>query len=122
MSKNPEEQQSILSETPTEPKSLTTSIASNNAPKTEPAQRRTLRSIWENLRRKRYPPERTIHVGKGTQELNRFPDNYIKTSKYSIFNFVFKYLLEQFMRIANFYFLVISALQVDIYEPFFFEF
>lgn len=38
--------------------------------------------------------------------------NLIKTSKYTLVNFIPKNLFEQFRRLANFYFLVISFIQV----------
>src|SRR5690242_9451799 len=41
-----------------------------------------------------------------------FPANDITTSKYTFYNFLFKNLYEQFRRIANIYFLFISALQI----------
>lgn len=44
--------------------------------------------------------------------LGRFCDNTIVTSKYTAWNFLPKCLFEQFRRIANVYFLVISVLQV----------
>ncbi|CAF96091.1 unnamed protein product, partial [Tetraodon nigroviridis] len=42
----------------------------------------------------------------------RFADNRIISSKYTIWNFVPKNLFEQFRRIANFYFLIIFLVQV----------
>ena len=41
-----------------------------------------------------------------------YVSNYITTSKYTAWNFLFLNLFEQFRRLANFYFLIISALQV----------
>eukprot|EP00027_Filamoeba_sp_ATCC50430_P017093 CAMPEP_0168565858 /NCGR_PEP_ID=MMETSP0413-20121227/14088_1 /TAXON_ID=136452 /ORGANISM="Filamoeba nolandi, Strain NC-AS-23-1" /LENGTH=1122 /DNA_ID=CAMNT_0008597795 /DNA_START=123 /DNA_END=3488 /DNA_ORIENTATION=+ len=41
----------------------------------------------------------------------RYPNNFVKTSKYTIFTFIPKNLIEQFMRAANVYFLFISGLQ-----------
>jgi hypothetical protein len=43
---------------------------------------------------------------------NYFPDNSIKTARYTCINFVPRNLLEQFRRIANFYFLIMSALMI----------
>ena len=40
-----------------------------------------------------------------------FPSNFIKTSKYTFFNYFPKSLLLQFLRYANIYFLVIAVLQ-----------
>ncbi|OQS01643.1 phospholipid-transporting ATPase [Achlya hypogyna] len=42
----------------------------------------------------------------------KYPDNRVRTSKYSIVTFLPKNLFEQFRRVANFYFLVISLLQL----------
>ncbi len=39
-----------------------------------------------------------------------YPDNNVSTTKYTRYNFLFKNLMEQFSRIANVYFLVISVL------------
>lgn len=58
-----------------------------------------------------YAEERTIYVGE-PEKNSHFINNFIKTSKYTFYNFIFKYLLEQFMRVANFYFLIITALQL----------
>lgn len=41
-----------------------------------------------------------------------FQNNYIKTSKYSLLTFLPLNLLEQFQRIANFYFLCLLVLQL----------
>lgn len=41
-------------------------------------------------------------------------NNYIKTSKYNILTFLPINLLEQFLRIANFYFLILFILQVSL--------
>uniref|UniRef100_A0A8C1WZC0 Phospholipid-transporting ATPase n=1 Tax=Cyprinus carpio TaxID=7962 RepID=A0A8C1WZC0_CYPCA len=43
----------------------------------------------------------------------RFADNRIISSKYTIWNFIPKNLFEQFRRIANFYFLIIFLVQVS---------
>eukprot|EP01116_Phalansterium_solitarium_P004039 TRINITY_DN1491_c0_g1_i2.p1 TRINITY_DN1491_c0_g1~~TRINITY_DN1491_c0_g1_i2.p1 ORF type:complete len:1331 (+),score=449.05 TRINITY_DN1491_c0_g1_i2:287-4279(+) len=42
---------------------------------------------------------------------SKFRDNHISTSKYTWWNFFFKNLFEQFMRLANMYFIFISLLQ-----------
>uniref|UniRef100_A0AAQ4P165 Phospholipid-transporting ATPase n=1 Tax=Gasterosteus aculeatus aculeatus TaxID=481459 RepID=A0AAQ4P165_GASAC len=47
----------------------------------------------------------------------RFADNRIISSKYTIWNFVPKNLFEQFRRIANFYFLIIFLVQVMTHTP-----
>lgn len=52
-----------------------------------------------------------------TEELTRleivfFQNNYIKTSKYTVWTFLPYNLLEQFQRIANFYFLILLLLQL----------
>ena len=43
----------------------------------------------------------------------KFPDNEIISSKYTIWNFLPKNLFEQFRRIANFYFLCVAIIQVS---------
>eukprot|EP00057_Strongylocentrotus_purpuratus_P015241 XP_011669715.1 PREDICTED: LOW QUALITY PROTEIN: probable phospholipid-transporting ATPase IM [Strongylocentrotus purpuratus] len=42
----------------------------------------------------------------------KYANNYIKTSKYNILTFLPINLLEQFLRIANFYFLILFILQL----------
>ena len=57
-------------------------------------------------------PNRIINVGA---EQVTFRDNFVKTSKYTVANFVPKFLLEEFdprTKIANVYFLGISILQL----------
>lgn len=44
----------------------------------------------------------------------KYPDNSIKTSKYTILNFIIKNLFEQFRRIANFYFLWTIIMRVSL--------
>ncbi|XP_060039462.1 potassium/sodium hyperpolarization-activated cyclic nucleotide-gated channel 2-like [Erinaceus europaeus] len=46
----------------------------------------------------------------------RFCDNRIVSSKYTLWNFLPKNLFEQFRRIANFYFLIIFLVQVRVLE------
>jgi phospholipid-translocating ATPase len=47
-------------------------------------------------------------------ERYKYPNNTVKTSKYTIFNFLFKNLFQQFRRIANFYFLLVIIVRVSI--------
>uniref|UniRef100_A0A8I3W721 Phospholipid-transporting ATPase n=1 Tax=Callithrix jacchus TaxID=9483 RepID=A0A8I3W721_CALJA len=47
----------------------------------------------------------------------RFCDNRIVSSKYTLWNFLPKNLFEQFRRIANFYFLIIFLVQVTVDTP-----
>jgi magnesium-transporting ATPase (P-type) len=57
-------------------------------------------------------PKRTICIGK-PQEFS-FSTNFVKTSKYELWDFIPKFLLEEFnprTKIANCYFLLISCLQ-----------
>ncbi|XP_069009135.1 phospholipid-transporting ATPase IF isoform X2 [Embiotoca jacksoni] len=65
---------------------------------------------------------RTIYVANrfpqhGHYVPQRFADNRIISSKYTIWNFVPKNLFEQFRRIANFYFLIIFLVQLMIDTP-----
>lgn len=52
----------------------------------------------------------TVHKTKNEKGKPLFIDNAITTTKYSIWSFLPKNLFEQFRRIANFYFLVISII------------
>ncbi|XP_051928703.1 LOW QUALITY PROTEIN: phospholipid-transporting ATPase IF-like [Hippocampus zosterae] len=65
---------------------------------------------------------RTVYVAnrfpqRGHYIPQRFADNRIISSKYTIWNFVPKNLFEQFRRIANFYFLIIFLVQLMIDTP-----
>jgi phospholipid-transporting ATPase len=51
---------------------------------------------------------REFRVGTPVQE---FCDNKISTTKYTVYNFVFKNLFEQFSKLANVYFLFLAILQ-----------
>lgn len=56
---------------------------------------------------------RTIYIND--QEANipfKFPKNKVTTAKYTLLTFFPKNLFEQFCRLANIYFIIISALQV----------
>ncbi|KAL0934002.1 P-type ATPase [Colletotrichum truncatum] len=82
--------------------------------------------LWSNfssfLRRSPLPPSpngRHIPIRLGGHELLRderrgrpYISNAIKTSKYNVFDFLPRQLLYQFSRLANFYMLVISILQM----------
>ncbi|EDV25711.1 uncharacterized protein TRIADDRAFT_56098 [Trichoplax adhaerens] len=57
------------------------------------------------------------HSGVTTKTIlteEKFPDNTIVTSRYTIWNFIPKNLFEQFGRIANFYFLCIAVVQLSL--------
>jgi len=57
-------------------------------------------------------PKRVINIGKEQDYL--FSSNFVKTSKYEWYNFIPKFTLEEFnpkTKIANCYFLLVSALQ-----------
>ncbi|CAG05786.1 unnamed protein product, partial [Tetraodon nigroviridis] len=67
---------------------------------------------------------RTVYIGHkepppGAEAYipQRYPDNRIVSSKYTLWNFIPKNLFEQFRRIANFYFLVIFLVQLIIDTP-----
>ncbi|XP_028710069.1 phospholipid-transporting ATPase IG isoform X3 [Peromyscus leucopus] len=66
---------------------------------------------------------RTVFVGNHpisgmeTYIAQRFCDNRIVSSKYTLWNFLPKNLFEQFRRIANFYFLIIFLVQVTVDTP-----
>ncbi|KYQ93719.1 transmembrane protein [Tieghemostelium lacteum] len=52
--------------------------------------------------------ERLTH----TQQGKKFPNNYIRTTKYTLLTFVPKNLFEQFRRLSNFYFLCVLIIQL----------
>lgn len=57
-------------------------------------------------------PKRVVCIGKSQQY--SFCNNFVKTSKYELWNFIPKFCLEEFnprTKVANCYFLMISALQ-----------
>uniref|UniRef100_A0A8C5G918 Phospholipid-transporting ATPase n=1 Tax=Gouania willdenowi TaxID=441366 RepID=A0A8C5G918_GOUWI len=65
---------------------------------------------------------RTVYVANrfpqhGHYVPQRFADNKIVSSKYTVWNFIPKNLFEQFRRIANFYFLIIFLVQLMIDTP-----
>ncbi|CAL8256603.1 unnamed protein product [Merluccius merluccius] len=65
---------------------------------------------------------RTVYVANrfpqhGHYIPQRFADNRIISSKYTVWNFVPKNLFEQFRRIANFYFIIIFLVQLMIDTP-----
>ncbi|XP_033637661.1 probable phospholipid-transporting ATPase IF isoform X2 [Asterias rubens] len=74
-------------------------------------------------RQKDIPENRTIFVNHKPPPTNdvyfhqKFPDNTIISSKYTIITFLPKNLFEQFRRIANFYFLLVAVLQLLIDSP-----
>lgn len=56
---------------------------------------------------------RQITLNRGKPEVgNMFPDNFISTGKYTVLTLVPKNLFEQFHRIANIWFLIVSILQI----------
>lgn len=65
---------------------------------------------------------RTIYIANrfpqyGHYTPQKFIDNRIISSKYTVWNFVPKNLFEQFRRVANFYFLIIFLVQLMIDTP-----
>ncbi|XP_022095115.1 probable phospholipid-transporting ATPase IF isoform X2 [Acanthaster planci] len=84
-----------------------------------------LRKITNTLlcRQDDIPENRTIfvnHKPPPTDDVyfqQKFPDNQIISSKYTIITFLPKNLFEQFRRIANFYFLLVAILQLAIDSP-----
>lgn len=56
---------------------------------------------------------RQILIDRGRpSELIAFPSNYITTAKYTLLSILPKNLFEQFHRIANIWFLIVSVLQL----------
>lgn len=50
--------------------------------------------------------------------IREYPDNYVRTTKYSLATFVPKSLFEQFRRVANFFFLVTGILSFTPLAPY----
>lgn len=57
------------------------------------------------------PAQREFIFPMAEANAKRFPSNYISTTKYTAFNFLFKCLFLQFTRYANIYFLIVAILQ-----------
>ena len=53
-----------------------------------------------------------IFLNRHEQNQYRFPRNVYITSKYTVFNFLFINLFEQFSRVANFVFLLVTLVQL----------
>ncbi|XP_068622794.1 probable phospholipid-transporting ATPase IM isoform X2 [Battus philenor] len=97
---------------------------------TRPLRRSLLGLLGKLVRRDQTAPRRNRHnhrfrtfvscdnerrIKANNREYNaqfRYANNYIKTSKYSIITFLPLNLLEQFQRLANFYFLCLLVLQL----------
>ncbi|KAH8361930.1 hypothetical protein KR200_008851 [Drosophila serrata] len=78
---------------------------------------RSLRRLSQIRRRRSsyYFSENERRIRANDKEFNaqfKYHNNYIKTSKYSLFTFLPFNLLEQFQRLANFYFLCLLVLQL----------
>lgn len=75
---------------------------------------RRLRAAFKCGRSELEAQVRTVRIGRFDADPKRdeFCDNYVTTSKYSVFSFIPKNLIEQFSRLANVYFLLISCIQV----------
>lgn len=61
----------------------------------------------------------TIKIGRNPlsdikKQINEHADNRIKSTKYTLITFLPKNMLEQFRRIANFYFLVMTTIAIII--------
>ena len=68
---------------------------------------------WRCKRSKEAEDTRLVRIGGPPRgEVQAFPNNYITTSKYTVLSFLPKNLFEQFRRVANLYFLIISGFQV----------
>jgi len=50
--------------------------------------------------------------------IHSYPDNYVRTTKYTLATFIPKSLFEQFRRVANFYFLVTGILSFTPLAPY----
>jgi hypothetical protein len=58
------------------------------------------------------PRSRSIAFGPLRPQASTFASNEVTTAKYTKWNFIPKSIYEQFRRVANIYFLIISLLQV----------
>uniref|UniRef100_A0A8C7H9Z4 ATPase phospholipid transporting 11B (putative) n=1 Tax=Oncorhynchus kisutch TaxID=8019 RepID=A0A8C7H9Z4_ONCKI len=79
-------------------------------------------SVWLGFDPPHQSDTRTVYIANrfpqhGHYVPQRFADNRIISSKYTVWNFVPKNLFEQFRRIANFYFLIIFLVQLMIDTP-----
>nr|XP_053653910.1 phospholipid-transporting ATPase IF-like isoform X2 [Cherax quadricarinatus] len=81
--------------------------------------------VWKVFKKNKPPAtSRMVLVNRQPPEelteppvMPRYTHNRIKTSKYTVLNFIPKNLFEQFRRIANFYFLCIAVIQLFIDSP-----
>uniref|UniRef100_A0A673LR43 Phospholipid-transporting ATPase n=1 Tax=Sinocyclocheilus rhinocerous TaxID=307959 RepID=A0A673LR43_9TELE len=78
--------------------------------------------VWRGFDPPHQSDTRTVYIANkfpqhGHYIPQRFADNRIISSKYTIWNFIPKNLFEQFRRIANFYFLIIFLVQLMIDTP-----
>lgn len=56
---------------------------------------------------------RDIQLNRGKSDpTSIYPNNFISTAKYSIFSLIPKNLFEQFHRVANIWFLIVSIFQI----------
>jgi magnesium-transporting ATPase (P-type) len=80
----------------------------------QPKKASSLPANWPNHTEDdlRERPQRIVNVGRAQDY--QFPNNFVKTSKYEWYNFLPKFLMEEFnpnTKIANCYFLIIAVLQ-----------
>jgi hypothetical protein len=52
-------------------------------------------------------------------QLRKYPNNYVSTTKYNVVTFLPKSLFEQFRRVANFYFLLAAVFSRDSFGSFY---
>ena len=81
-----------------------------------------LKHIFKSKKNSRNYSRRCFPIGRQSQETSssrengetqtEFVSNHVKSSKYTIFSFLFLNLLEQFRRTANFCYLCIAIIQV----------
>ncbi|XP_040488261.1 phospholipid-transporting ATPase FetA-like [Ursus maritimus] len=72
-------------------------------------------SLVESQSEDRQSEEQVRYLQANSRELNSkfgYPNNTIKTSRYSVLNFLPLNLFEQFQRLANAYFLILLFLQL----------
>lgn len=78
-------------------------------------------TVEENSRIGRLGFSRVVYCNEPDSyesSIRNYPDNYVRTTKYTLASFVPKSLFEQFRRVANFYFLVVGILAFTPLAPY----
>ncbi|GAA5906353.1 hypothetical protein JCM8208_003527 [Rhodotorula glutinis] len=80
--------------------------------------RGTVQQVWKSVKRRAmgghrvYEGERVVHLNNATLNApQKWPGNSVSTSKYNIVTFIPKFLVEQFSKYANVFFLFTACIQ-----------